>query len=389
MLMNRKSIVLFLLSICFLVTITAQENINLIKKEFIAGSLQDKINILSKEENSSEEICKYALEFALQYKDYLDGDSLYKDLILQSLKGFTKETSLENTTIIKTVFKSFNDEDIKIAVIKFFTTVSVADDELISMIQNSTKLELDKPKSEQSKELIKVGIRALGNFKDPSSFNILFSCIKNDMPKDIKDEAEKAINNMTSEYRDAVLSVIDNAPINEKLMVLDIIVNNPNNSEFFCGEVAEKALTIAIKNVVNVQEVTYEQIQLQLKAIEILTKTQWTRASELIVKYFDIAKKEYSYSKINTDQMISVINCLTSVATKETGKALSDYLGQIHTETEQSGHYDEHIMLTVINSLGVLGEKSAFDYLLYVISNTDYSEKVITASREALAKVKW
>lgn len=387
--MNGKSFVLVLFCFCFIVNLSSQEDIKTLKGSFISGSLQDKIEILSKNGSSNEELCKYALEFALLYKEYLDGNPLYKELLLQALSGFTHETSLENITIIKSVFKNFNDEDIKIAVISFFTNISVTDDELITMIQNSTKTELDKTKSLQSKDLIKVGVRALGNFKDTSSFNILFSCLKEDMPKEIRDEAEIAINKMSSEYRDAVFSVIENSPVKEKLMILDIVVNNSNNSEFFCGEVAEKALTIAINNMVDIQEVTAEEIQLQLKTIEILNKTQWTRASELVVKYFDIAKKEFSFSKISVDQMINVINCLTSLATKETGKALSDYLGQIHTETEQSGHYNERIMLTVINSLGVLGEKSAFDYLLYVISNTDYSEKVITASRDALAKVKW
>ena len=45
-------------------------------------------------------------------------------------------------------------------------------------------------------------------------------------------------------------------------------------------------------------------------------------------------------------------------------------------------------MLSLINSLGEMGDKAAFDSLLYA-TYLDYPEEVIAAAKNALAKLKW
>ncbi len=76
------------------------------------------------------------------------------------------------------------------------------------------------------------------------------------------------------------------------------------------------------------------------------------------------------------------------MATSAAAQTLSIYLGLLNSETEQTGTYNEQIMLAVIKSLGDLGDKTAFDYLLYV-GYLNYPETIISASRDALARLKW
>ena len=45
-------------------------------------------------------------------------------------------------------------------------------------------------------------------------------------------------------------------------------------------------------------------------------------------------------------------------------------------------------MLALIQALGDLGDKTAFDYLLYV-GYLEYPESVKKASRDALARLQW
>jgi hypothetical protein len=77
------------------------------------------------------------------------------------------------------------------------------------------------------------------------------------------------------------------------------------------------------------------------------------------------------------------------LATSETGKALSDYLAVLNKKTEKTGLFDEEIMLHLISALAQLGEKTAFDNLLYVILHEGYPDSIISASKEALAKLNW
>ena len=49
---------------------------------------------------------------------------------------------------------------------------------------------------------------------------------------------------------------------------------------------------------------------------------------------------------------------------------------------------EEAVVLSVIKALGGLGDKAAFDYLLYA-TYLDYPSDVTDAARLALAKLKW
>ena len=48
----------------------------------------------------------------------------------------------------------------------------------------------------------------------------------------------------------------------------------------------------------------------------------------------------------------------------------------------------ENLVLAIIKSLGAIGDKNAFDALLGV-TYFEYSDSVIAAARDALAKLKW
>ena len=48
----------------------------------------------------------------------------------------------------------------------------------------------------------------------------------------------------------------------------------------------------------------------------------------------------------------------------------------------------ESVVLAIISALGTVGDKNAFDALLGV-TYYEYSDSVIAAARDALAKLKW
>jgi len=86
--------------------------------------------------------------------------------------------------------------------------------------------------------------------------------------------------------------------------------------------------------------------------------------------------------------MIPVVRCMGAMGSSDSAQALSIFLGLLNSETEQKKTYNEQLMLAVIQSLGDLGDKTAFDYLLYV-GYLDYPETVKKASRDALARLQW
>ena len=76
------------------------------------------------------------------------------------------------------------------------------------------------------------------------------------------------------------------------------------------------------------------------------------------------------------------------LAISKASSILSDYLAFFNAQTEQGISCSEPVVLAVISSLGNLGNKIAFDNLLYV-GYLSYSDEIIEASRVALAGLKF
>ena len=115
----------------------------------------------------------------------------------------------------------------------------------------------------------------------------------------------------------------------------------------------------------------------------------WTRASSTVAKFFPLAQKEFEVGLITESDFLEIISCLQTLATTHSVAVLLDYLGTLNSLMAVSSEtFNESVILTVINALGALGDKSSFDNLLYV-TYLPYPETVVTAARNALAGLKW
>ena len=91
---------------------------------------------------------------------------------------------------------------------------------------------------------------------------------------------------------------------------------------------------------------------------------------------------------MNESQFVTVINSLISIAPVDAVNPLIQYLGELNGQVERDGTVSQEVALAVINTLGAIGDKSAFDSLLSV-TYLNYSEQVLSAARKALAGLKW
>jgi hypothetical protein len=76
------------------------------------------------------------------------------------------------------------------------------------------------------------------------------------------------------------------------------------------------------------------------------------------------------------------------MGTSGAAQALSLQLGLLNSRMERNRDYDPDILISVIGALGDIGDKVAFDYLLY-IGFLSYPDSIQNAARDALNKLKW
>ena len=67
---------------------------------------------------------------------------------------------------------------------------------------------------------------------------------------------------------------------------------------------------------------------------------------------------------------------------------LSSYLDYLNKCAENGQTPVRDVVLSVINSLGELGDNRAFDFI-YAATSLDYPEEVVEAAKSAIKKLKW
>ena len=125
-----------------------------------------------------------------------------------------------------------------------------------------------------------------------------------------------------------------------------------------------------------------------MDALNVLTINKWTRASETVIKLFNVAKKEYNNKLLSENQYIDVIKSLGSIAPLDAVLPLINSLEELNAKVENENVVSQNVALTIVETLGAIGDKTAFDTLLSV-TYLNYSEAVLSAARKALAGLKW
>jgi hypothetical protein len=109
---------------------------------------------------------------------------------------------------------------------------------------------------------------------------------------------------------------------------------------------------------------------------------------DALIKHFYRVQTDYNNGAAAREQLLEAVACLGAMNSGEAAQTLALQLGLFNSQMERTGEYDAGILLGVINALGELGDKIAFDYLLY-IGYLDYPEEVQAAARSALNRLSW
>jgi hypothetical protein len=127
---------------------------------------------------------------------------------------------------------------------------------------------------------------------------------------------------------------------------------------------------------------------LRYEAAHVLAGLGWSGASESVVRHFYQAQTDYAHGLAVKERLIEAIACLGSMRTPEAAQILAIQLGLFNSQAEQTGSFDEDILLATFSALGDIGDTIAFDHLFYV-DFPPYSSEVKAAAKTALAKLQW
>ena len=203
---------------------------------------------------------------------------------------------------------------------------------------------------------------------------------------EIDTKAREALYAIEGDFQDLILRVIEENPMAEKLEALRIGLSNVDLTDREKGQIAEVALSKGLHSVV-IQTTDKEFLrQLRYESIRMLTKLPWATATQDVIEHLDQTLEERTLGIGRTSHVLEAIQSLGAIGTHEAAVRLALYLDLLNSDVERGKSVEDEVVLAVIQSLGDLGDKVAFDHLLYA-GYLDYSDSVKKAARDSLNRL--
>lgn len=363
-------------------------------QNFIRGNIQDKTQAVREASATDSSIlASRGIDFVIENEKFLKNDRDLSALAVASVLKIPKDEQTLKTSFqevnkkLITLFGLLDDENVRIAILdklSFTSTIKKDGDKEIADFLNAS-LKDNSEKGKKSPVTAKL-INCLAENGNSDSYVLMYSAWKNKTYPYFNSEVEGALLKLSVTNTVEVVKVISSSSLKDVKQYFDLIKNNKNISKDFKAEFAENALSMAIHSTEDTS--SQEALELQIDCTQSIADASWTRATALVVSFFSKAKDSYDKKQISERQFIQVIDCITRLSSTDSSRALSLYLAELNTNAEKNVLPAKNVVLAVIKSLGVLGDKTAFDNLLYV-TYLNYDEEIKGSARDSLAKLKW
>lgn len=365
------------------------------QRNFVKGNIIDKTEaVKAASEVEIVDLAKAAIEFSLNYKEILGDDSELSALAISGITALPVEY-IENSNMTEKnlisekligLYSVFEDENVKIAVLNKISSFKFSVENFIPLLNDFVK---NSSVNEENLVLLKSVVNTLGSIGNNQSFIIMLGALSEKKLEPLFENLEKSLCMLAEPLEKEILDILRRGNVKDCRRLFDLIVKKSENSQIFKAEIAENVLLRTIYIYENSNSTDEDLISLQLESFDFLKKLKWTRASNTIVSYLKTARSEYDQKLLEEDKFCEIITGVSDVAPIGAIQPLATYLIFLNSKMEEkSSDVSENLVLAIIKSLGAIGDKNAFDALLGV-TYFEYSDSVIAAARDALAKLKW
>jgi hypothetical protein len=375
----------------------AQESIlTAYQRNFVRANLEAKAGILrdaATDERASEfmgPLYAYALDFILENEAILRDDPDMISLTALVCKGVGQTGYTESVDALWQIFTAYQNSLVRVEVLGALSVLGRGNAGITEKLnrflvaQNARHLSGAAPDYPS----FSACIAALGVLGDDSSFPVLFTIVNSGYPPEIIRETAGALNMIRGDFGRFLLEVVRKNPPEEKLAAFRAGMDNTRFTDAERGELAEAALGVGLDFIPGSVSGGTAIAELRYASVPVLTKLRWIRATPLVVKHFYLVQSDYGNRAIPKDYLLDAVACLGAMGNSEAAQVLVLQLGYLNSQMERNGGFDEALILAVARALGEIGDKAAFDQLLYT-GYLSYPETVQAAAKDALNRLKW
>ncbi len=365
------------------------------QKKFIRGNIAEKTAAV-KESDGSEAVLlsKAAIQFCMDNKEVLGEDRDLAALCVAGVlsiptKYIVDAEEKERQWFFYSFYKidrTYADTTVEIAVLNKISSFEVSNSMFTSLLNDYLKSRM--PASEDV-ALLKTIISTLGKIGNDDSFFVLQNLSSDPSWKEFQSVIEASQVELSVKAMDAILALVRDADAEKCRSILNLVQKNTKSSNAFKATIAENVLARTIYIAESTNSYDAELVTLQLDAYKILVDLNWTRSSETVVRFYEKSKTKYESKEVTEEQFVQVVLGLKNTVPLKAVSLLCEHLSQLNKMMEQNEQsVSENLVFSIIQTLGAIGDKNAFDSLL-AVTYYNYSDTVISSARDALARLKW
>lgn len=360
------------------------------RKIFATGNIETKIEILRKIAKTEDKmflpLFYDAVEYLQNSYSILNNNNSLLEIGKLTVTNLGNLNEKKAAPKIRYLFSTIDDEDFQIICLTCLSKLMEHDANFIqylnSLYQDGFSDLISGRK--MNTNLLIAYADALGKFADSSSFEILFTTLLYPVSDNLKTSVKNALGNISFDYFYEIVEKTAEKNIQYIWTLYSLASDNKKISNTQLGEITEKVISYAIDFL---ESDTENAEKLIIKTLPVLSDLKWSKAADCINQFFYFEQTKWKKEK-KSDTLIKVINCMGNLGSTESSRNLLLFLGALNSETEKTKQYDEPLVIAAIEALGRLGDKTAFDYLLY-IEYLDYSEPVKQAAKHAIEELSW
>ena len=390
-------LVVFLLFFLLVSSLWAQNPEVLLKsftRNFAIASLDVKMQIIQDAGNSGHAemgpLYRQAIDYVLDNFALIDTDQRFRQLAILAIDQMEAAGYAEGRYSVWKLFDTDGETGLRISCLNALGTLAQGDEEIIKYLnvwlrQQNTVFQTGKVPDVY---VISAAVRALAELGDKSSFPVLFNTMTIGYTDDISRSAREGLFRLGGELKENMIGILKESTLEEKKLALQMVVETDRLDENAKAEIAQFAMDVGLHTAVVDNPSRQIARDIRYIAAQALTERKWSAATDLAIEHFDTVLMEYDRGLTDKRRVVEAIECLGAMGTHEAAVRLTQYLVLLNAYTERRQEFDNIIVLAVVENLGILGDKTAFDDLLYA-QYLSYSSEVKNAAREALDSLNW
>ncbi len=392
--MFKKSFLLILF-VLFSISLYAQNNSYTI--QYLKGNITDKTRAIKESTGSeSDYLVNRAIEYALENKELLGTDRDLDALVVAAvlsisddyLKNINDEEKVKFSEKLYNLYSNFEDSNtVEIAILTKLESIKdlLPIDKFVNNLNNKLK---NENMNDMDPSFLKTTLSSLEKIGNTESFIILYYFYSADKYPKFEEEIEKTLITLSPNAMNEILGFIKEADSNQLKRIYSLTTKTQKLSKNNVCIIAENLLNRSILLMGDSSKILPEDIDLQITCLKILADNKWTRASDSVLSYFQITKSLYKINSIKDEDFTFVISSLSSITPLKAVSPLTSYLEELNGRKENGEEVSSSVILSLINTLGAIGDKAAFDSLL-AVTYLSYEEAILSAARQALSGLRW